>query len=110
MCGKNIIRDLQLENRIFHERNQLSHLTIEIRNPDFGSHPRRTVADVYLHINRERISVAEKLFETRYAVPFSFEYDFQWGQPELDFESWYKMLGIDDPITPDVNESIPENG
>ncbi|MDE0637919.1 MAG: hypothetical protein OXI43_18930 [Candidatus Poribacteria bacterium] len=84
-------------------------LTIEIRNPDFGSYPRRTVADVYLHINGERISVAEKLFETRYAVPFSFDYDFQWGQPELDFESWYRMLGIDDPVTPDIDESIPEN-
>ena len=84
-------------------------LTIEIRNPVFGTYPKRTIADVYLHINGERISVAEKLFETRYAVPFSFDYDFQWGQEELDFQSWYRMLGIDDPVTPDVDESISEN-
>ena len=84
-------------------------LTMEIRNPDFGSYPKRTVADVYLHIKGERIPVVEKLFETRHAVPFSFDYDFQWGQPELDFQSWYRMLGIDDPVTPDVDESIPDN-
>ncbi len=83
--------------------------TIEIRNPDFGTYARRTVADIYLHINGERISVAEKLFETRHGVPFSFDYDFQWGQEELDFESWYRMLGIDDPVTPNVDESIPVN-
>ena len=82
-------------------------LTIEIRDPDFGTYATRTLADVYLHINGERISVAEKLLEKRYAVPFSFEYHFQWGQPELDFESWYRMLEIDDPVTPDVDESIP---
>lgn len=84
-------------------------LTIEIRNPEFGAYPNRTVADLYLHINGARISVAEKLIETRHAVPFSFDYNFQWGQPELDFESWYRMLRIDDPVTPDVDESIHEN-
>jgi len=84
-------------------------LTIEIRNPDFGTYAERTVADVYLHINGKRIAVSEKLFETRYAVPFSFHYNFQWGQSELNFESWYRMLEIDDPVTPDVDESIPEN-
>ncbi len=84
-------------------------LTIEIRNPDFGTYAKRTVADVYLHINGKRISVSERLFETRYAVPYSFNYDFQWGQPELNFESWYRMLEIDDPVTPNVDESIPKN-
>ena len=81
-------------------------LTMEIRDPDFGTYAGRTVADVFLHINGERISVAEHLLENRYAVPYSSDYDFQWGQPELDFESWYRMLEIDDPVTPDVNESI----
>ncbi len=79
---------------------------IEIRNPDFGTYAGRTVADIYLHINGKRISVAESLFETRHGVPFSFDANFQWGQSELDFESWYRMLGIDDPVTPDVDESF----
>lgn len=80
--------------------------TMEIRDPDFGTYADRTVADVFLHINGERISVAEELLEKRQAVPYSFDYNFQWGQPELDFESWYRMLEIDDPVTPDVDESI----
>ncbi len=84
-------------------------LTIEIRNPDFGSYVGRTIADVYLNINGTRISVAETLLETRYAVPYSSGDHFQWGQPELDFESWYRMLKMDDPSTPDVDESIPVN-
>ncbi len=81
-------------------------LTMEIRDPDFGTYASRTVADVFLHINGERISVAEDLLEKRHAVPYSFDYDFQWGQPELDFESWYRMLEIDDPVMPNVDESI----
>ena len=32
-------------------------LTIEIRDPDFGTYATRTLADVYLHINGERIQL-----------------------------------------------------
>lgn len=83
-------------------------LTMEIRNPEFGTYPKRTVADLYLHINGERIAVAEKLFETRHAVPYLSDHHFQWGQPELNFESWYRQLGIDNPVTTDVDESSIE--
>ena len=93
---------------------------MEIRNPTFGTYPRRTVADLYLYIDNERVKVADKLFETRHAIPYSNDADFDWGAEELDFAGWYEMLGMDDPYVevdpdtevdaePDTNNGADDN-
>ena len=77
---------------------------IEIRNPEFGSYVGRTVAEVYLHINGERIDLAQHLFETGYAVPFISGSNFNWGTEVLDYQGRYDMLNIENPFVPEEGE------
>lgn len=77
---------------------------IEIRNPEFGSYVGRTVAEVYLYINGERIDLAQHLFETGYAVPFIQSNNFNWGTEVLDYQGRYNMLNIENPFVPEKDE------
>lgn len=77
---------------------------IEIRNPVFDTYSGRTVAEVYLHINGERIDLAQHLFETGYAVPFIWGYKFNWGTEVLDYQGRYNMLEMENPFVPGEGE------
>ncbi|MCY4403294.1 MAG: hypothetical protein OXD54_12020 [Candidatus Poribacteria bacterium] len=77
---------------------------IEIQNPEFGLYVGRTVAEVYLHINGERINLAQHLFETGYAVPYIQGYNFNWGTEVLDYQGRYNILEIENPFVPGEGE------
>lgn len=77
---------------------------VEIRNPQFDRNAGRTVAEVYLHINGERIDLAQHLFETGYAVPFIWGYNFNWGTEVLDYQGRYDFLEMENPFVPGEGE------